>query len=339
MLTEEFAMRPLFSRRRFIGIAAAAAGLSLLPFGRRAKAEAHLVTWQGQAMGAVASLQIHHHDRAAAERLIEQSLAEVRRLEAVFSLYREDSALVTLNRSGILVAPPADLVTVLAACSRVRDLTGGTFDPTVQALWTLYWDHFSKPDADPQGPPAPALEAALTKIGFDQVAFDADRIALPRRGMALTLNGIAQGYATDRVVDLLRAGGIEHTLVDMGEPRAVGSHPSGEPWRVGIADPAQPSKIGDVLNLADGAVATSGGYGFRFDPEGRFNHLLDPRSGHSARLYQSVTVVGPDATSADALSTAFSLMPPDDIGQALHRLGEGQAHLITASGEKLVLRA
>ncbi len=90
-------MSPLSSRRRFIGISAAAAGLSLMPFGRATKADAHLVTWQGPAMGAVAMLQVHHHDRSAAERLIERSLAEVRRLETVFSLYREDSALVSLN--------------------------------------------------------------------------------------------------------------------------------------------------------------------------------------------------------------------------------------------------
>ena len=202
-------MPPLLSRRRFIGITAAAAGLGLVPSDMGRKPRPHLVTWRGQAMGAVATLQIHHHDRAAAERLIKRSLAEVRRLEAVFSLYRDDSALAALNRQGILVAPPADLVAVLAECRRYWELTGGAFDPTVQALWTLYRDHFSKPDAASEGPPAPALREAMERVGFGQVAFDANRIALPRRGMGLTLNGIAQGYATDRVVDILRAGGLK----------------------------------------------------------------------------------------------------------------------------------
>ena len=84
-------------------------------------------------------------------RLVERSLAEVRRLEAVFSLYREDSALVALNRHGVLVAPPADLVALLAECRRYWELTGGAFDPTVQALWMLYRDHFSRPDRRPAG--------------------------------------------------------------------------------------------------------------------------------------------------------------------------------------------
>ncbi|WP_246742433.1 FAD:protein FMN transferase [Microvirga splendida] len=338
MPTRESFMSPLLSRRRFIGVTAAAAGLGLVPFGHAPRAEAHLVTWQGQAMGAVATLQVHHHDRAAAERLVERALAEVRRLEAVFSLHRDDSALSTLNRQGFLIAPPAALVELLSECRRCWELTGGAFDPTVQALWILYRDHFSQPGADPQGPPETALQAALARVGFGQVAFDADRIVLPRRGMGLTLNGIAQGYATDRVVDILRAGGIASSLVDMGELRAIGPRPSGEPWRVGLADPDHPERIGETLDLVDQAVATSGGYGFRFEPEGRFNHLLDPRTGASAGLYRSVTVVMPSAMAADALSTAFSLLPPGDIGQAVQRLGEGQVHLLTASGETIMLQ-
>ncbi|MBB3020822.1 thiamine biosynthesis lipoprotein [Microvirga lupini] len=332
-------MSPHLSRRRFIGVTAAAAGLGLVPFGLAAMADAHLVTWHGQAMGAVATLQVHHHDRAVAVRLVERSLAEVRRLEAVFSLYREDAALVALNRHGILVAPPPDLVALLAECRRCWELTQGAFDPTVQALWTLYRDHFSRPDADPSGPPAPALREALDRVGFGPVAFDANRIVLPRRGMGLTLNGIAQGYVTDRVVDILRAGGIESSLVDMGEPRAVGSRPSGEPWRVGVADPEHPELVGDVLEATDRAVATSGAYGFHFDRDGRFNHLLDPRTGTSGRLYRSVTVLLPTATAADALSTAFSLLPPEDIRHTIQRLGEGQVHLLTVSGDAVMLQA
>jgi FAD:protein FMN transferase len=332
-------MSPHLSRRRFIGVTAAAAGLSLLPLSRAARAEAHLVTWQGQAMGAVATLQVHHHDRGIAERLVERSIAEVRRLEAVFSLYREDSALVVLNRHGVLVAPPADLIALLAECRRYWELTGGAFDPTVQALWLLYRDHFSKPDADLQGPPQSILRGVLERVGFGQVAYDANRIVLPRRGMGLTLNGIAQGYITDRVVDILRAGGIESSLVDMGEPRAIGSRPSGEPWRVGIADPDRPGEIGNTLEAVDRAVATSGSYGFRFDPAGRFNHLIDPRTGQSAVLYRSITVAMPTASAADALSTAFSLMPHTSIARVLSQLHAGQVHLNTAQGEKLSLKA
>ena len=326
------------TRRRFIGVTAATAGLSLVPLGRPAEADQHLVVWRGDAMGAVAQLQVHHHDRGAAESLIRRSVAEVQRLERIFSLYRDDSALVALNRGGMLVAPPTDLVDLLTASRQHWEMTAGAFDPTVQALWTLYHDHFSKPAADPAGPSETDLEAALSRVGLDVVIFDRNRVTLPRRGMALTFNGIAQGYVTDKVVAILRAAGVANSLVDMGEPRALGSHPSGQAWRVGIADPDEPSTVMEVVDVVDGAVATSGSYGFRFDREGRFNHLLDPRTGRSAERYKSVTVMTPSASVADALSTAFSLMPADAIASVLRHIG-GQAHLVTASGERLILGA
>jgi thiamine biosynthesis lipoprotein len=332
-------MAQTITRRRFIGISAAAAGLSLLPLGHAAQAEATVVTWNGIALGAAASLQIHHPDRAAAEALIQRSVDELHRLERVFSLYRKDSALVALNRGGVLEAPPAELVELLVAARRYAELTGGSFDPTVQPLWALYANHFARLGATPDGPPAAAVEAALAKVGYAGILVNRDRIVLARPGMAVTLNGIAQGYLTDRVVALLRAGGIEHSLVDMGEIRALGSPPGGRAWEVGLADPDHPERIMATLPLADQAAATSGAYGFHFDAQGRFNHLLDPRTGQSAGHYGCVTVLMPTATAADALSTAFSLLPADEIHAVLKRLGSGQAHLMTLDRRRIALSA
>jgi thiamine biosynthesis lipoprotein len=332
-------MAETITRRRFIGISAATAGLSLLPLGQAARAEAEVVTWNGIALGAVASLQIHHPDRAAAEALIRRSVDELHRLERVFSLYREDSALVALNRRGVLETPPAELVELLGAARGYAELTGGSFDPTVQPLWALYAQHFARPDASPDGPPAAQVEAALAKVGLEGVLVNRDRIAFARRGMAVTLNGIAQGYITDRIVEVLRGGGIAHCLVDMGESRALGSHPGGRPWEVGLADPDHPGRIATAIPLVDQAVATSGGYGFRFDPQGRFNHLFDPKTGASAGRYSSVTVIMPTATAADALATAFSLLPAEAVEAALKKLGEGQARLTAADGQRITLAA
>jgi thiamine biosynthesis lipoprotein len=290
-------------------------------------------------MGAVATLQIHHHDRAAAEALVERALAEVRRLERIFSLYREDSALVSLNRQGFLVAPALELVTVLRECRRYFEMTSGAFDPTVQALWRLYSNHFTRPGGDPRGPSEGALRAALSLVGFGDVTFDENRIALGRRGSALTLNGIVQGFATDRVVDLLRSAGIEHSLVDMGESRALGSRPDGIAWTIGIADPNEPLRVSETVQIMDRAVATSGGYGFRFDPEGHFTHLFDPRTGLSPNKYASMTTISPTATEADALSTAFTILSHEEIERVLRSLGRGQVHLTAATGERTVLSA
>ncbi len=301
------------NRRRFLAITASATGLGLLPFGGQATAETHAVTWHGQALGAPAELTIHHHDRTVADRLVERVVVEVARLERIFSLYRADSALAELNRVGALATPPADLVAVLQASHAFWELSDGAFDPTVQPLWRLFGDHFSASDANPAGPSQGRLRETLDLVGFGGVSFNRDRIAFARSGMALTLNGIAQGYITDRVVELLRSAGVTNSLVDMGEIRALGNRFDGQSWKVGVE--SAPGEIGPltILDLEDKAVATSSADGFRFDEAGRFSHLLDPRNGRSARLYRSVAVVAPDAMSADALSTAFSLLEPQAV--------------------------
>jgi FAD:protein FMN transferase len=301
------------NRRRFVAISAAVAGLNLLPFGRTMSAEAEAVTWHGQALGAPATLTIHHYDRAAAERLVERVVVEVARLEAIFSLYRSDSALAELNRIGALAMPPGDLVELLEASHAIWESSEGVFDPTVQPVWVLLAKHFSAASADPAGPSEAQLGDALRLVGFGGVRFNRDRIAFARHGMALSLNGIAQGYITDRVVDLLRAGGIARSLVDMGEIRAMGTQFGDRPWRVGVDSAAEETVPLTILEIEDRAVATSRADGFRFDEAGRFNHLLDPRSGRGANRYRSVAVVAPDATTADALSTAFSLLEPPAV--------------------------
>lgn len=296
-------------RRRFITIAAAAAGLPLLYPGGGSAAATPLQVWTGSALGADAMLQIQHPDPQKANRLIADSMREVARLEKVFSLYRPDSALVRLNRAGRLDDPPADLLRLLAQSARFSQLTQGAFDPTVQPLWEVYATHFSRPDADPAGPPHQAIAAALRRVGYQHIQLEARYIRFALPGMAVTLNGIAQGYITDRVVELLRNAGMRHALVDMGEIGAIGSHPSGSRWRVGLQQPGERGRIGQRVALQDQAVATSGGYGTLLDPAGRFNHIFEPSTGGTSWRYRSVSVVAPDATTADALSTAFSLMP------------------------------
>jgi thiamine biosynthesis lipoprotein len=319
------------TRRRMIGISAAAAGMALLPFGSTA-ATPEAVTWQGEAMGAQASLVIHHPDRAKAQKLVEATVAEVRRLERIFSLYRDDSDLTLLNRQRFLVSPPKELVEILRQSSDAWALTGGAFDPTVQPLWDAYRRHFSTPGASEAGPSAGIVRECLVRVGFDRIACSPARIELPAAGSALTLNGIAQGYVTDKVVDLLRAGGIEHSMVDMGESRAIGPAWDDRPWRVGVSDPLDTARILRVLEVEDRAVATSSPFGFRFDAEGRFSHIIDPRSGATPRRHASVTVVARQAALADALSTAFNLMDVGEIVAVLEGMAGVEAHILSHDG-------
>ncbi len=324
-------MARAISRRRFIRISGAAAGLALGVPVRASTSEADLTVWHGTLLGAVATMTIHHRDRDQAERLISMARAEARRLERLFSLYVEDSDLVRLNRSGILVNPAPEFVELLQTSLGYAELTGGMFDPTVQPLWELYANHFTKVAPDPAGPDQSSVEAALARVGYHRLLVSRDRIVAPK-GAALTLNGIAQGYITDRVVDLLCSQGIAHSLVDMGEIRAIGARPDGRPWGVGIADPASSARIQSEIPIVDRAVSTSGAYGFQFDPAGRFNHLFNPVLGTCGHLYRSVTTIAKTATAADALSTAFSLMDQLRIRTLMSRAGIERTHLIDAGG-------
>ncbi|WP_420962468.1 FAD:protein FMN transferase [Brucella sp. IR073] len=321
-------MQVALSRRRVIAISASAAGLALLSAGVRAAAPT-AVEWRGRALGGSASLTLNHPDRQGAHRLIERIEAEIRRLERIFSLYMPDSELVRLNRDGALDHPSAELVELLEACRGYWSITGGVFDPTVQPLWEAYREHFTTGGA---GSLEQKIAAVLPNVGFDGVLIGCDRIAFARPGMGLTLNGIAQGYITDRIVDMLKAAGLTSCLADLGECRALGANADGNAWKVGIENPLGTGEVARVLEVRDRAVATSSPLGFRFEESGRYNHLLDPSSGLSARRYAGVTVVAEDAEKADALATAFSLMEAEKAHDVLWKLKETEAVFIGFDG-------
>ncbi|MCF1494475.1 FAD:protein FMN transferase [Agrobacterium vitis] len=319
-------------RRRAICIMAAAVGLPLLGVSSAARATAQPVVWTGQALGASATIILNVEDRDKAARLIRQVVAEVSRLEDVFSLYRPHSALSELNRTGALAAPPSELVALLKASRSFYDATGGLFDPTVQPLFALYARHFSALAADPAGPSEHARQTVLARIGFDAVLFNRDRIAFARPDMALTLNGIAQGYITDRVVELLQNEGISSSLVNMGEDRAIGSKPDGSAWRIGLAQSEAASVPDAVVTIINRAVATSSAAGFRFDAKGRFGHILHPRLGSIQERFARMTVVASDAVTADGLSTAFNLMTEDQIHDHAARMPDITVDLVALGG-------
>jgi thiamine biosynthesis lipoprotein len=298
------------------------------------RAQTKLVRWDGTALGAPASIQLFHTDPAQAHSAIAAGLDELTRLEAIFSLYRADSAICALNRAGVLENAPADLVALLSRALALAGISEGVYDPTVQPVWQLYFRHFSAARPDPVGPTPQEIGAALAKVDWRAVEVDAGRrrIAFAHPGMALTLNGAAQGYITDRVTDVLRAHGFDRMRVDMGEPRALSVKPDGSAWRIGIANPADTSRIVTTLEVVDQCVATSGGYGTLFDEAGRFTHLIDTRSGRTAPALLGVSVLADSGTIADGLSAAM-LMAPIERRQAILKAAGGvRAIYVTPEG-------
>jgi FAD:protein FMN transferase len=141
---------------------------------------ARAVVWRGVAMGAMASMTLVHPDRAAAKRLIERCLAEISRLEAIFSLYRPDSALVRLNAEGVLDHPPLELVEVMSFAASLARHSDGAFDVTVQPLFELYARHFAGPAPIPPGRRRHASPRRCELVDHRNVDVASDRIALGR---------------------------------------------------------------------------------------------------------------------------------------------------------------
>ncbi len=274
------------TRRRFLSISAAALSV---PAAAQAGESAR---WQGVALGAPASMVLAGVALPAARPVFAALETEVLRLERIFSLYRDDSALTRLNAQGHLDAPPPEMLDLLSLAGAIHDATGGAFDPTVQPLWR-----------------ARAIggdeAAARALVGWRHVGFDAGRVTLARPGMALTLNGIAQGYVTDRIADLLRSRGFGDVLVDMGEVVARGRRGDGAAWQAGIAAP-DGALVGRVT-LRDRALATSAPMGTRL--LGGRGHIIDPAGTGARRALVSVSA--PRAAAADGLSTALCLV--DDV--------------------------
>ena len=325
-------MSAVMSRRRFITFVAAAAGLPLLL--KAGGSQANPVRWEGTALGAPASIQLYHTDEAQARAAIAAGLGELKRLEAIFSVYRADSSISLLNREGVLENAPDDFIAMLTRALLLAKISDGVYDPTIQPVWQTYFRHFTSSNPNPAGPAPRDLAAALELVDWRAVEVDAgrNRVSFVRPGMGLTLNSGAQGYITDRVADVLRAHGFDRMLVDMGEPRALSTKPDGSAWRIGIANPADPSRSVVTLDIVDKCISTSGGYGTLFDSASAFTHLIDTRTGRTAPALLGVSVVADTGSIADGLSTAM-LMAPVERRQAILKAAGGQkAIYVTPEG-------
>ncbi|MFZ2302599.1 MAG: FAD:protein FMN transferase [Gallionella sp.] len=325
-------MSTVISRRRFITFVAAAAGLPLLL--KTGSSQAKPVRWDGTALGAPASIQLYHADEAQARAAIAAGLDELRRLEAIFSVYRADSTLSKLNREGVLENAPDDFIAMLTRALSLAKISDGVYDPTIQPVWQTYFRHFTSGNPDPAGPSSRDLAAALALVDWRAVEVDAAnrRVSFARPGMGLTLNSGAQGYITDRVADKLRAHGFDRMLVDMGEPRAISNKPDGSAWRIAIANPADPSRAVVTLDVVDKCVSTSGGYGTLFDSASAFTHLIDTRTGRTAPALLGVSVVADTGTVADGLSTAMLMAPVERRQHILRSAGGQKAIYVTPDG-------
>ncbi len=268
------------------------------------------------------------------EELLDRAQERIFGLEERISVTLPDSEIGKLNREGRACLSPEPLALLDSALSLCRE-TDGALDITVYPVvkaWGFTTGNYRVPSARER-------DALLAAVDYSEVQILTDGEVVLPSGAQLDLGAVAKGYLGDLLCALLREGGVEHAILNLGgNVQVMGGKPDGSDWRVGIRDPAGDGLLG-TLSLREGAVVTSGGYERCFtDEDGNlWWHIMDPGTGMPARSgLVSVTVVGEKGLVCDALSTALFVMGEEKALAWWRARREAELALVTEDG-RLVL--
>jgi len=261
-------------------------------------------------MGTRVFVKLWHEDAAMAHDLLVDAMAEFDRIEAAMSTYRADSEISKINAKGAIGWVPAgeELFGLIARALALSVRTDGAFDITYDSVGQFYDFRNQLHPSEVQ------VKEGLPAINYRHVLLNTkiSEIRFAHPGVRINLGGIAKGYAVESVIRLLEDAGVRHALANAGgDTRALGDR-AGKPWIVGIRDPDNELKFATRLSLNDTAISTSGDYEQFFMEGGiRYHHIMNPSTGNSATGVRSVTIIGPDATMTDGLSTSIFVMGPE----------------------------
>jgi thiamine biosynthesis lipoprotein len=281
------------------------------------------------ALGTEISMLVLHEDEEVARKALDAAFGELETVETVMSIYRSESQISRLNRDGVFNDPHPYFLSCMTTALETSKRSDGAFDVTVQPLWNLYMDAKKKNTL----PSDAEIETARRKVDWKKIEVSADKIKLAEKGMAITFNGIAQGFAADRCAESLKAHGIKHALVNAGEINSLGRKGDGSPWSVGIQHPRQKDAFIGLANLDGMCLSTSGDYATTFTDDFVYNHIFDPATGRSPLVFSSVTVVANNATDADALSTAIFVAGAERGMKLVEDTPGGSALLVFKDGK------
>ncbi len=284
------------------------------------------------AMGTSFEIYLYAPNRDRASELFEAAFDEIERVEAVLSNYRSSSELSRING----VAADAPVITdreVFALLARALDYsqcTDGAFDITVGKLMKA-WGFFRGAGHYPS---AEELARAREQTGWQSVRLDnrTRSVYFLKRGIELDLGGIGKGYALDRVAALLRDAGMKAALISSGSSSiyAIGAPPGKAGWPVRVPDPLDRTRTVSTVLLKDQSLSTSGSYEKFFRLNGRtYCHIMDPRTGRPVEGMLQTTVIAPEATDSDALSTAVFVMGPQQSPRLLDQIAGAAAVFVT----------
>jgi thiamine biosynthesis lipoprotein len=285
-------------------------------------------------MGTRIAVELWHDDAIEAGKAMEAVLDEMRRVDALMSHYKPESQLSQINQRAALgpVRVDAELALLIDRAGKLSELSDGAFDITYASVGYLYDYRAHKRPTDEQ------ISAGLGAVSWRHVIVDlqASTVRYTQPGVRIDLGGIAKGYAVDRAIAILRSLGVEHASVTAGGDTMIMGDRFGRPWVVGIQHPDGPGKVIARIPMVDAAISTSGDYERYFDEDGkRYHHIINPRTGRSVGEVRSVTIIGPDATTTDGLSTSVFVMGPERGIALIERLGDVDAVIVKSDGKVL----
>jgi thiamine biosynthesis lipoprotein len=262
-------------------------------------------------MGNRFEFSVVSEDPDHAKDCISLAIEEVRRIEYLFSTYKEDSETNLVNNSAGLspVKVSKEFFDLVERCQRISSITQGAFDITYgsidKKLWNFDQSMTSLPDEETR-------KKLVQLINFRNIILDRDALTvfLKEKGMRIGFGGIGKGYAADRAKEIMISKGVQNGIVNAaGDLTAWGLQPDGKKWTIGIADPEMKSKPFSFVEISGLSVATSGNYEKFVTINGkRYSHTIDPKTGLPVQGIKSVTVITPIAELSDALATPVSVM-------------------------------
>ncbi len=304
--------------------------LLLLP----AAAHAEWISRSEAIMGTRCSVELWSDDRAKGEAAITSVFDDMKRIDRLMSTWKEDTEISLVNREASRhpVKISEELFRLLQVSVEYSELTNGAFDITYASVGYLY--DFKKG----VHPDQKAIDAALPGINWRKMVLDPKErtVFFQRPGMRIDLGGIAKGHSVDKGIEILRKLGITRAMVNAGgDTRIIGDR-FGRPWVVGIRDPDHEDKFFLRIPLTDASFSTSGDYERYFIEDGkRFHHIIDPKTGDSARKVRSVTIISTSATRTDALTKSVFIMGAEEGIEFIDTLPDVDAVAVTPDGRVL----
>ena len=283
-------------------------------------------------MGTRIAVEFWDEDPQHATQCAEQVFNEMRRIDALMSPYKPDSELSRINQhaadEAVLISE--EMFKLLQKSMHMSELSKGAFDITFSSVGYLYdYRKGIKPSEE-------QIHQSLGNINYHHVLLDEanHRVRFARHGVRIDLGGIAKGHAVDNGIAILIGCGIKGGLVSAGGDSRILGDRGNRPWMMGIRHPRQQGAVAVMLPLSNTAISTSGDYERFFIEDGqRYHHIISPRTGKSVSSTWSASVIGPDATTTDALSTTLFVLGPEEGLKLIESLGGIDAVIIDAEGQ------